>query len=117
VVETAVASSTIATGIVVARFAAQRSCIRADNFARASGESFRFRFAEDAGAGAGLISGLILALLGRGIISEAAARFTLRINFESRLASFCILASSFSSFRPKLFSVIIEVPPFGPLRG
>src|SRR4030095_8926077 len=49
------------------------------------------------------------ALLGRGIVSEAAARFTLRINFESRLASFCILASSFSSFLPKLFSVIIGI--------
>src|SRR4029453_6051871 len=101
-------SSAIAAGTTAARFATQRSCIRADNFARASGESLRFCFAEDTGGLAGLVFPRIPALLGRGIVSEAAARFTLRINFESRLASFCILASSFSSFLPKLFSVIIE---------
>ncbi len=95
----------------MARFAAQRSCIRADNFARASGETLRFCFAEGTDVAAGLVFTRVLALLGGGIVSEAAARLTLRINFESRLASFCILASSFSSFRPKLFSVIIEAFP------
>jgi hypothetical protein len=110
-VETAVASSTIATGRTVARFATQRSRISADNFARASGERVRFRLAEDTGVAVALVFLRIPAFLDRGLVSEAAARFTLRINLESRLASFCILASSLSSFRPKLFSVIIEVSP------
>src|SRR5690349_6422250 len=101
----------------MARFAAQRSCIRADNFARVSTESFRFCRPGGTDAAVGSAFPRIKAFFGRGDVLDA-ARFTLRINLERRLASFCMLASSFSSFRLKLFSVIIYNSSFcAMLRG
>jgi hypothetical protein len=114
-VETLIGSATTA-GATLARFAAQRSCIRADNFARVSGESFRFCRPEGADAAGCSAFPPIKALFGRGDVLEA-ARFTLRTNLERRLASFCMLASSFSSFRLKLFNVIIYNSSFRAMRG
>src|SRR5689334_15536694 len=110
-----VTGSAATRGTSAARFAAQRSCIRADNLARVSTESFRL--CRPDGTEAAVCSGFprIKALFGN--VLEA-ARFTLRINLERRLASFCMLASSFSSFRLKLFSVIIYNSSFcAMLRG
>src|SRR5690348_8952050 len=101
-----VTGSAATTGTSMARFAAQRSCIRADNFARVSTESFRFCRPGGTDAAVGSAFPRIKAFFGRGDVLDA-ARFTLRINLERRLASFCMLASSFSSFRLKFFNVII----------
>jgi len=100
----------------MARFAAQRSCIRADNFARVSTESFRFCRPGGTDAAVGSAFPRIKAFFGRGDVLDA-ARFTLRINLERRLASFCMLASSFSSFRLKFFNVIIYNSSFPAMRG
>ena len=100
----------------MARFAAQRSASRPTISTRVSTESFRFCRPEGADAVACSAFPRIKALLGPGDILEA-ARFTLRINLERRLASFCMLASSFSSFRLKLFNVIIYNSSFPAMRG